>query len=180
MAVVPGRECGTCSVCCRVLPIDTVELRKQAGVACAHCLKEGGCAIHETRPPICRGYYCGWMTTADLGDDWRPDKSGVFINSTGADIPAHFENRNGLELMIGSARILGQTPFVDLVCILVAKKIPVFLAIPGPVGHFPVSILMNEDLAEPVAQKDISTIVAVLGAMLEQLSGCEFTPVPLP
>jgi len=178
MGAVPGRECGSCSVCCKVLPIDTDELQKQAGVACTHCIAAGGCGIYTTRPRVCRGYYCGWMTMPDLGDDWRPDKSGVFINAPGSDIPPHFENRNGIELMIGSARVLDQQPFVDLVCILVERQVPVFLAIPGPAGHFPVNILMNDDLAEPVSLKDRPRVAAILAAMLGKLSECTFVPVP--
>ncbi|MGA7713884.1 MAG: hypothetical protein WCA81_18470 [Rhizomicrobium sp.] len=180
MGLVPGRQCGGCSVCCKVLPIDTAEIQKQAGVSCLHCAREGGCTIYETRPQICRAYYCGWMTMHDLGEDWRPDKSGVFISAPGAAIPAHFENRNGLELLIGSPRVLEQKPFVDLVCILVAKRIPVFLAIPGPVAHFPANILLNDDLADPVSRKDEAAIAAILSAMLEELSRCTFAPVPMP
>ena len=115
----------------------------------------------------------------DLGEDWRPDKSGVSITTPGAAIPAHFENRNGIELLIGSPRVLEQKPFVDLVCVLVEKKIPVFLAIPGPVAHFPANILMNDDLADPVARKDDAAIAAVLGAMLDTLSRTTFAPVPI-
>ncbi len=180
VGLVPGRQCGGCSVCCRVLPIDTAEIQKQAGVLCRHVVKEGGCAIHPTRPQICRAYYCGWMMMPDLGEGWRPDKSGVFITAPGADIPAHFENRNGIELLIGSVRVLEQKPFVDLVCALVTKKIPVFLAIPGPVAHFPVNILMNDDLADPIGRKDDAAVAAVLRAMLEELSRCTFAPVPMP
>lgn len=115
----------------------------------------------------------------DLGEDWRPDKSGVFITAPGAAIPAHFENRNGIELLIGSPGVLKQKPFVDLICLLVAKRIPVFLAVPGPPAHFPANILMNDDLADPVGRKDQAAIAAVLDAMLEELSRCAFAPVPM-
>jgi hypothetical protein len=179
VGLVPGRQCGGCSVCCKVLPIDTAEIQKQAGISCRHSVKGSGCAIHETRPQVCRAYYCGWMSMPDLGDDWRPDKSGVFISAPGAPIPDHFENRNGVELLIGSPRLLEQKPFVDLVCALVAKGIPAFLAIPGPVGHFPANILMNDDLADPVARRDEAAIAAVLTAMLAALSRCSFGPVPM-
>jgi hypothetical protein len=180
MGQVAGRECGGCSVCCNVLPIGTAELRKQAGVACKHCVKGGGCGIYETRPHVCRGYSCGWLTMPDLGDDWRPDKSGVFITSPGAAIPAHFENRNGIELMIASAGILGQRPFLDLVCILVEKRIPAFLAIQGPAGHFPASIFMNDDLAEPVSRKNRQAVADLLGVMHNRLTQYAFVPVPMP
>ena len=116
----------------------------------------------------------------DLGDDWRPDKSGVFITSPGATIPVHFENRNGIELMISSSRILNQRPFLDLVSILVERKVSAFLAIQGPVGHFPASIFMNDDLAKPVSRKNFQAVADLLGAKHNQLTQYAFVPVPMP
>ena len=77
-----GRRCGTCSVCCSVLRVD--ELAKPAGRDCAHQRIEGGCAIHATRPPICRGYHCLWLQ-GGLEDEERPDRTGgvVDLESTG-------------------------------------------------------------------------------------------------
>ena len=77
-----GRRCGTCSVCCSVLRVD--ELAKPAGRDCAHQRTEGGCAVHATRPPVCRGYHCLWLQ-GGLEDDERPDRTGgvVDLGSTG-------------------------------------------------------------------------------------------------
>src|SRR5258705_12865558 len=76
--LVPGRECGACDVCCVVLQIDTAEIQKPSGDKCRHCLPDGGCGIHQARPPVCAGFYCAWRVLDILGPDWRPDKSGVF------------------------------------------------------------------------------------------------------
>jgi hypothetical protein len=48
------------------------ELHKQPGVTCRHC--KGGCAIHETRPPVCRNFHCGYLCDDTIGDDWKPNR----------------------------------------------------------------------------------------------------------
>lgn len=65
-----ARTCGTCSLCCTVLRVD--ELSKPAGRDCVHQRGAHGCAIHATRPPICRAYRCLWLQ-GGLEDDERPD-----------------------------------------------------------------------------------------------------------
>ena len=69
--VVPGRSCGDCSMCCKIMRVDEVE--KPQGVWCRHCAPgRGGCAIHETRPSVCRDYFCGWLLSSDMGPEWQP------------------------------------------------------------------------------------------------------------
>ena len=46
--VVPGRACGTCSLCCKVLSV--FELAKPAGKWCTHCRPGNGCDVYATRP----------------------------------------------------------------------------------------------------------------------------------
>lgn len=65
------RQCGKCSLCCKLLHV--IELNKPAGQWCEHCKPgHGGCSIHETRPHICRSYFCGWMLTKNVGEEWYP------------------------------------------------------------------------------------------------------------
>jgi hypothetical protein len=67
----PGRSCGSCSLCCKLLRV--LELDKPANEWCGHCKPgHGGCAIYDSRPQICRGYYCGWMLSDRVGDEWYP------------------------------------------------------------------------------------------------------------
>jgi hypothetical protein len=69
--ITTGRECGKCSLCCKLLRV--LELDKAANQWCQHCKPgHGGCAIHDARPQICRGYFCGWMLSRGVGDDWYP------------------------------------------------------------------------------------------------------------
>lgn len=53
----PGpRECGTCSLCCKLVKIADVA----RGVWCPHCTKPG-CGIYPTRPLDCSGFECMWL-----------------------------------------------------------------------------------------------------------------------
>jgi hypothetical protein len=64
-------------MCCTVLRVD--ELAKLGGVECEHQRRGGGCAIHERRPKICRGYSCLWLS-GGLGDEDRPDQLGAIVD----------------------------------------------------------------------------------------------------
>ena len=125
------RSCGTCSLCCTILRVD--ELGKRAGVDCVHLRNgqgqelgndpskplavAGGCGIHESRPPICRGYRCLWLQ-GGLEDDERPDRTGgiVDLEPTGIGLRlAIRESRRGVfdesaELQAIAERHRGQMP----------------------------------------------------------------------
>lgn len=60
--LVKDRECGDCNICCTYLRIDELPVKKPQDVACSH-LCEKGCGIYETRPNVCRSWYCGWRIT---------------------------------------------------------------------------------------------------------------------
>jgi hypothetical protein len=71
-----GRECGTCSLCCKLLNVP--EVGKKNHEWCPHCRPgKGGCSIYETRPDICRGYGCVWLVNLNFNDDWFPQKCGI-------------------------------------------------------------------------------------------------------
>lgn len=86
--VVPGRECGTCTLCCKVLLIR--ELAKPMGRWCAHCNPGRGCAIHAARPQECRDFFCLWMVDPRLGPEWKPEKAKFVVTN----------DRTGINLMI--------------------------------------------------------------------------------
>ncbi|MDP3067597.1 MAG: hypothetical protein Q8M72_02885, partial [Methylocystis sp.] len=58
MLDIPGKACGSCYFCCKVLEIE--EFKKPAGKLCEHCALTGGCGVYDTRPDVCRDYYCRW------------------------------------------------------------------------------------------------------------------------
>ena len=80
--VVPGRECGTCTLCCKVAAVE--ELSKPNGVWCHHCLKGKRCAIYDERPPSCRSFYCQWMVETGLGPEWKPERAKFALVKTEA------------------------------------------------------------------------------------------------
>jgi len=71
--VVPGRACGTCTLCCKVAAVE--EIGKPNGVWCSHCKSGRRCTIYDQRPPSCRSFYCQWMLERGLGPEWKPERA---------------------------------------------------------------------------------------------------------
>jgi hypothetical protein len=71
--LVRDRSCGSCSLCCKLLPINDEELKKPPSVWCKNCAPgKGGCTIYENRPLSCRRFVCLWLITEGLEDHWKP------------------------------------------------------------------------------------------------------------
>lgn len=68
--LVPGRSCDGCTLCCKVMSVAALD--KPKSVWCPHCAVGKGCKIYETRPPECRGFYCGYRQIVYLNDYWFP------------------------------------------------------------------------------------------------------------
>jgi hypothetical protein len=77
--LVPGRSCGTCSMCCKVYSIK--ELSKPAGRWCIHCVRGSGCTIHANRPRSCRDFFCSWLVDPNLGPEWKPEVSRFVLSA---------------------------------------------------------------------------------------------------
>ncbi len=77
----PGRECGSCTLCCKVYDVPSLE--KPAGRWCSHCLPGRGCGIHETRPTHCRSFFCMWMTDGAMPPEWKPDRCKFVLTVDG-------------------------------------------------------------------------------------------------
>src|SRR5215210_5152113 len=71
--VVPGRECGSCTLCCKVIAV--TDFDKLPGVWCPQCGRGNGCGIYETRPTDCRTFFCEWMVEKGLGPEWKPERA---------------------------------------------------------------------------------------------------------
>jgi uncharacterized protein len=80
-ALVEGRACGACSLCC-ILP-DIDELDKPANAPCRHCLTGGGCAAYAARPATCRDFFCLWRTDESWGEHWDPALAGMMAYAQG-------------------------------------------------------------------------------------------------
>lgn len=105
-----NRTCGSCSLCCKLLPMRkdgprifrqaealeemikrgwakreefagmVHEWDKPAGERCQHQKFGKGCAIYSKRPFGCRMWSCRWLTANDTGDQPRPDRCGYVID----------------------------------------------------------------------------------------------------
>lgn len=82
--LVPGRDCGSCSLCC-ILP-DIAELDKTANEPCRHCLPGGGCDAYDVRPKTCRDFFCLWRTDPALAAHWQPQVAGMMVYEQGAQV----------------------------------------------------------------------------------------------
>jgi hypothetical protein len=72
------RTCGTCSLCCKLPYVR--ELNKSIDTWCKHASPgRGGCLIYPDRPSSCCGFICGWLSGAEIGDEWFPARCKMFI-----------------------------------------------------------------------------------------------------
>ena len=90
--LVADRTCGDCVVCCWIPEIKSEGLTKPAGTLCRHSTGQG-CGIYPSRPMACRSWHCLWRRLARLGDELRPDLSGLLITlERGAPARSVFED----------------------------------------------------------------------------------------
>ncbi|EKF58808.1 hypothetical protein QWE_14617 [Agrobacterium albertimagni AOL15] len=92
-ALVPGRDCGTCSLCC-ILP-DIAEFDKPANQPCRHCVVGGGCDSYDVRPSTCRDFFCLWRMDATLGPEWEPSVSRMMLYGQGPQLTVLVEPEAG-------------------------------------------------------------------------------------
>lgn len=178
MELIANRECGKCTVCCKVLAIDDPELAKPPGVMCPNCKTGSGCKIYETRPGPCRGFFCGWRVLPDADDKWRPDRIGVMIRLQQEGIPAGYQPMGLQFLVLGGTDVL-TTPLITYIVSLITNRVAVFLAMRGPEGFSDVSAFLNEILAQPVARRDKNGIMKTLRSVLDAMSRNKFEPAVL-
>jgi hypothetical protein len=74
-----ARECGDCSLCCRLLPVPPLE--KGANQRCQH-QRHTGCRVYHKAgmPPECALWNCRWLVNDDTADLSRPDRSHIVID----------------------------------------------------------------------------------------------------
>ena len=152
-----SNSCGSCTVCCHSLRM--IELDKPAGTLCKHCLPGKGCGIYETRFDICRTFLCGWRLVPQLGEEWRPDRSGVLMLSQDKDKQPeeHRDAGPGMNFVIlGGEKAILRPGFAEYVSTLVARNVAVYLSADTP------KTLINKFLRERVAAKDKQGVIEML------------------
>jgi hypothetical protein len=78
VTIRPG-GCGGCTLCCKVMGVTS--LAKPANVWCPHCQTGVGCGIYESRPVECINFICGFLSSPDLPEEWRPVVSKLIIDT---------------------------------------------------------------------------------------------------
>ena len=171
LALVPGRECGGCTVCCTAMAIDGPDIQKDAGVTCRHCTAHG-CGIYETRPSLCRDYHCGWRQLAVLDDSWRPDRSQVFV-----ELEPHANGTAISLVLLGNPlKTVRQPWFIDFVATGVRGNLPLMLGILGPLGRQGASLELNTDAMADAVRVSRAAVKQVLEAELKLLQAFDFPP----
>jgi hypothetical protein len=146
MTLIPGRECGDCTVCCTAPSINKPEIQKLSGAACRHCTSlpsgGGGCAIYDE--------------TEGISEDFD------------------LETGIGLMLVGNPLKIVRQRWFQDFVVTGVTSSVPLFLSLPGPRGHQAATVSLNtEQMLDAIARGDIKD---ALEAALKILRGWDYQP----
>ncbi|MFO1158051.1 MAG: hypothetical protein U1E60_04360 [Reyranellaceae bacterium] len=87
--IVPGRACGTCTLCCKVLVIH--ELSKPSGTWCPKCKVGKGCSIYGEHPSECRTFFCGYLIGPQLAEHWRPTRAKMVLSFDDRHITVHVD-----------------------------------------------------------------------------------------
>jgi len=75
------RECGGCTLCCRLLPVR--ELGKGSNERCKHQQTGKGCAVYHKLArvsPSCALWSCRWLVNDDTAELSRPDRSHYVLD----------------------------------------------------------------------------------------------------
>jgi hypothetical protein len=83
----PAKNCGTCTLCCKVFDVDWLDKPKPAGRWCHHCKPGKGCAIWQSVPERCADYYCVWRLDPALGPEWKPERARFILTHAHEEAP---------------------------------------------------------------------------------------------
>ncbi|KQP48331.1 MAG: hypothetical protein WC563_02765 [Brevundimonas sp.] len=169
LPLLPGRTCGGCVECCRVIPLNLPELAKPTGKLCAYCVDGAGCSVHEIRPNTCRIWFCLWRVV-ELSDDWRPDRSGVIVRPDGV------EDGVITLYVLRRSDFLASPDFFVTVAGWVAEGIEVALSIPGPVGTYPARAVVTDWLRPAIEDGDTDAFTTRVLMSLDTLAEHDFQP----
>jgi hypothetical protein len=177
--ILPGRDCGSCNVCCIALTIDDPELQKVQGYRCKNALPDNSCAIYPTRPQTCRKFECGWRLLKWVRQTLRPDLSGVLVR-------LHYEvsaetgaQALGVIFTLLNKRALKAEGLAESVSAAVAAGVPVYVQIPGPPGYTSGQGRINDVLEHAVQTRDKAAVLEILRVARQQGAAGTFVPIKL-
>lgn len=85
--VMKERQCGGCSLCCKIFPRSWLDRTLPVMRLCPHCEPGNGCLIYPDRPKPCAEFYCQWRLDESLGEEWRPDRAGFLLHRPARALP---------------------------------------------------------------------------------------------
>jgi hypothetical protein len=113
---------------------------------------------------------------------WRPDKSGIFIERIAREhvdgVPEGYAADYAISFMLLRPDAIERPAVVETIADYVARRVAILLTIPGPAGHLPAQIFLNEFLESAVATRDFAKMMVTLRQALAALSHQEFERVP--
>jgi hypothetical protein len=177
--IIPGRDCGSCNVCCVALTIDDAELQKLQGYRCKNALPDNSCAIYALRPQTCRRFNCGWRLLKWVRQTLRPDLSGVLVRLHYEISAATGTQTLGVIFTLLNKRALKAEGLAESIAAAVAADVPVYLQIPGPPGYTSSQARMNEALLHAVQTRDKEAVLEVLRIARQHGRGGKFVPIKM-
>jgi len=167
--LVRARACGECQVCCITPAIDSADMQKDCNSPCQYSLK-GGCDIYETRPQVCRIFYCGWRRSRDFPEDWRPDQSGIFAILEVNKLPQYAPLAVALNLVGNPLKTVRRLDFIDFVIKNVRRNVALYLMLPGARGMLSARLQLNIPPIIEAAAKSRTDVKIVLEMLLKRLA----------
>ena len=162
LALVVGRGCGSCNVCCVVPKIDEPALQKLPGCRCPNALGDGSCAIYENRPRTCGGFYCGWRVADWIDERLRPDQSGIFIRFTRDGQLVSGKYPFAMIVTVLGADKLSAPGLVETIRMAVNAGIAAYMVVPGPPGYTSCRMPVNRVLLEAAKRNDKPVLLSLL------------------
>jgi hypothetical protein len=161
--LVPDRQCGGCNVCCVVPKIDEPALQKLPGCRCRNALSNGACAIYETRPETCRGFFCGWRLLSWVDERLRPDQSAVFIRLTKDEsLLVGSSHRFALMVTVLRHEGLNASGLIETIITSIKAQIDTYLVVPGPPGYTSCRSWLNDGFSEAAKRDDVLQVKSLL------------------
>jgi hypothetical protein len=152
-----------------VLLIDDESFNKPADQACSHMVERGGCKIHAQRPSVCHDWHCAWRFMGQLGDEWRPDQSGVLLRSDEEGII--FQPIRDPKAVLTTERA------IELIGGGVAQGVPLSMSIPTQEGFRSFGMSLNEHLSAVVESRHFPSIKAKIIELIEYSAAQKTAPL---
>lgn len=112
-----------------------------------------------------------------FSDDWRPDRSGVF-SELETDVPDYLMSSVGVSLTLtgNPLKTIRQPWFIEFIVTGIRGGVPLFLALPGPVGYKGAKVSLNTPEMSRAATSARTAVKELLEKALKVLNSYEFKP----